>query len=102
MLDIDSSSKQKSVYDHEANFSGLDQKNIKIEKELKKSVEVEISKPNLAHILLSSKDNYGILLKFFGYDDLYNKVLQKLHSVLKADKISVEAMTYLTVYNVIK
>lgn len=102
MLSVDSYSKQKSEYNHQVNFSGLNQKNIKIEKELKKSLSVEISISNLSHLLLSSKDNYGMLLEFFGYDNLYNKVLEKLHSDLKAEKTNVEALTYLTIYGIIK
>lgn len=102
MLNVDSYSKQKSEYNHQENFSGLNQQNIKIEKELKKSVSVEISTSNLSHLLLSSKDNYDILLESFGYDNLYNKVSGKLHSVLKAEKTNVKAITYLTIYRVIK
>lgn len=101
-LEIDSDSKEKSEYDHQANFSGLDQKKIKIELGFSKSFTVNISIPNLSHLLLSSKHNYSILAEFFGDDNPYNKVVKKLESVLKADEIVVDAMTYLKVYTVVK
>lgn len=102
MLEIDCNSKQESDYDHQVNFSGLDEKNIKIEKEFSKSYSIKISLSNLTHLLLSSKDNYTFLAEMYGDDDLYNKVTQKSQSVFKSEKIIVEAMTYLTVYSIIK
>jgi len=101
-LEIDSDSIENSEYDHQANFSGLNQKKIKREKQLSKSYTVNISIPNLTHILLSSKDNYSILAKLYRDDDLFTKVVQKLVSVLKTEKIVVDAMTYLTVYTLVK
>ncbi len=102
-LKMDSSPKEKSEYDHKANFSELDQKSITIEREHSKSYSVNISIANLSHLLLSSKDNFNILAEIFGDDtDLYYKVSQKLKSVYKDEKIRVEAMTYLTVYTVLK
>ncbi len=102
MLNVDSTSKQKSEYNHQEKFYGLNQEGIKIEKEIKRPLTVEMSISNLAHLLLSSKVNYYPLLEAFGYDNLYNKVAQKLYSVLKAEKTTIEAMTYLTIYEVIK
>jgi ubiquinone/menaquinone biosynthesis C-methylase UbiE len=101
-LDLHSFSKQKPEYNHQENFSGLNQKAIKINKELKKSISLEIASANLVHLLLSSKDNYDIFLESFGYDNLYNKVLQKLKAVLKAENTTMEAMTYLTIYRILK
>ena len=101
-LEIDGDSKEKIKYDHQVTFSGLDQKNIKIEKKLSKSFSVKISISNLTHLLLSSKDNHSILVDFFGDNDLYNKVSRKLQSVLKAENIAVGAITYSTIYSIIK
>ncbi|MGB5647001.1 class I SAM-dependent methyltransferase [Muriicola sp.] len=101
-LEIDGDSKEQINYDHQITFSGLDEKNIKIEKAISKSVSVNISLSDLTHLLLSSKDNYSILVEFFGADDLFNKVSQKLWSVLNTENSSVRAMTYLTAYRVIK
>lgn len=91
-----------SHYDHRANFSGLNQTNIKIDQELSNLYTVNLAIPNLSHLLLSSKDNYCILAKIYGDKKIHEKVSQKLYSVLKADIITVEAMTYLTSYSVVK
>lgn len=102
ILSRETYTKQITAYDHQTNFTGLDQTNIINEKELKRMIDVEMSVSNLAHVLLSSKDNYGLLLESFGEEDLYNKVAEKLHASLNTDNTSVEAMTYLTVYEVTK
>lgn len=101
-LDFERDLNHKSDYDHRANFSGLNQHNIKIDKELTKPYSVNLSISNLSHLVLSSKDNYCILTKFYGNKNIHRKVSQKLHSVLKAEIITVEAMTYLTTYSVVK
>ncbi|NNJ89173.1 MAG: class I SAM-dependent methyltransferase [Eudoraea sp.] len=102
LLKVGSHSKQPSEYDHQVNFSGLDQKSITLEKELSQSFSINISISNLSHLLLSSKDNYTVLRKKFGDGDLYIKVSQKLHTVLNSEKTAVKAMTYSTFYSVIK
>jgi SAM-dependent methyltransferase len=102
LLSRETYTKQITAYDHQTNFTGLDQTNIRIEKELKRMIDVEISLSNLAHVLLSSKDNYGLLVEFYGEDDLYNKIVEKLHAVLNTEKATIRAMTYLTVYEVTK
>lgn len=101
-LNLDNYSKQKSEYDHQVNFSGLNQNNIKIKREQKESFSVEISIPNLSHLLLSSKDNYGMLKEFFGVDNIHSNVAKKLQDVFYAEKTTVEAMTYLAAYRVVK
>ena len=102
MLRVEGNAMQKSEYDHQVDLSGLDGKNIKTEQRAKKSVTVEICTPDLAHLLLSSKDNYHLLLELFGREDLYKKVLQKLNSILTGEIAKIEAITYITIYNVMK
>jgi ubiquinone/menaquinone biosynthesis C-methylase UbiE len=102
LFNFEEVSDQIPGYNHEENFSGLDQKNLILHKKLKKSVPLEISASNLSHLLLSSKDNYSILCEIFGVDNLYNKISQKLISVLETEKTIIPAMTYSTVYSVIK
>lgn len=101
-LNLDSTLKQKSNYDHQVNFNGLNQNSIKVEKEFKKSLSLEISMGNISHLLLSSKDNYSLLLETFGRDNIYNKISQKLYLIFKSKSILVEAKTYSTVYQTLK
>ncbi len=102
MLQIDTNSNPQSEYDHRTNFSGLDQKQIQIEKELHTSVSVEMSLSDLAHIVLSVKDNYTLLLNSFGNNGLHDKVSQKLYTTFKTEKTTINGMTYLTSYRVEK
>ena len=101
-LNLDSTFKQQSNYDHHVNFNGLNQNSLKVEKELKKSLSLEISIENISHLILSSKDNYNLLFETFGRDNLYNKISQKLRSIFKSESTLVEAMTYSTVYQTVK
>ncbi|MCJ7465313.1 MAG: class I SAM-dependent methyltransferase, partial [Maribacter sp.] len=84
-LNVDCRSKQKSNYNHQENFSGLNQKNISIKQKLVKSLSLEITNANLAHLLLSSKDNYNLLIHKFGYDNLHDKISKKLNSIFKSE-----------------
>ena len=102
LLGIERDLREKSEYDHQVNFSGLNRNEIEVGLVAKKSVTVEIRTPDLAHLLLSSKDNYRLLPRLFGPDDLYGKVLHKLNSVLTVDIAKIEAITNITIYNVMK
>ncbi len=102
LLKIENLSEHTSNYNHEENFSGLNQKNIILENEFKKSISVEMSVSNLSHLLLSSKDNYYLLCNTFGSEKLYSKVCQKLTSILKTEKSTIGAMTFSTIYGVKK
>jgi ubiquinone/menaquinone biosynthesis C-methylase UbiE len=101
-LNLVGDSKHKSEYNHEANFSGLKQKNIKVKKVLVNSFSINISISNLSHLLLSSKDNYRVLTKNYGDDTIHSKVTKKFVAILNADVIPVKAKTYLTSYMVVK
>ncbi len=89
-------------YDHQANFSGLNEQFITLDNELRKSVMLDIKITDLAHLLLSSKDNYERLAKAFGITNLYDETKKQLQSVLKNEITTLKAMTYLTSYKVNK
>ena len=85
-------------YNHSEDFSGLNTNNIGLINKFEKPLQLVISATNLAHLLLSSKDNYRLLKAHFGSDNLYQKVLEAL-----LDKTTtIETMTYLTSYKVAK
>ncbi len=102
MLGAEGNTGQKPEYDHQVDLSGLDRKNIETEQMEKTSVTVEICTPDLTHLILSSKDNYRLLLKLFGPKNIYIKVFHKLNSVLTGDMAKIKANTYTTIYNVMK
>ena len=101
-LKLTGDSKHTSEYNHEANLSGLKQKKIKVKKELVNPFSINISISNLAHLLLSSKDNYRVLTNNYGDPTIHSKVSEKLVAILNAEEIPVRAKTYLTSYMVVK
>tara|TARA_R110000737_G_scaffold341716_2_gene365859 strand:- start:2233 stop:2961 length:729 start_codon:yes stop_codon:yes gene_type:complete len=101
-LGLLSNETQTNDYDHQANFSGLDEQFITLDNELINTVSLDIKITDLAHLLLSSKDNYARLVKAYGTTNLYNETIKQLQSVFKNEMTSLKAMTYLTSYNVIK
>jgi ubiquinone/menaquinone biosynthesis C-methylase UbiE len=101
-LNLEIGFEQKLHYDHQVNFDDLYKEHIKVKKEFKNYLSSEISISNLSHLLLSSKDNYSVLLKSLGKENLYNKVSHKLHSIFKAENILIDAITYSIVYQNIK
>lgn len=101
-LSLEPSFGQDSHYDHEVNFNGLSQEHIELEKEFKGNLQLEISISNISHLLLSSKDNYNLLLESFGKNDLYQTVLQELRSRMNSENMLISAKTYATVYRIKK
>lgn len=101
-LNLESASKQKLHYDHQVNFDELNEEHIKVVNNFKNNLSTEISISNLSHLLLSSKENYCLLLKSLGKEDLYSKLSQKLYSEFKTEKILVNTMIYSIVYQNIK
>tara|TARA_R110002126_G_scaffold145639_2_gene291649 strand:+ start:1318 stop:2046 length:729 start_codon:yes stop_codon:yes gene_type:complete len=101
-LGLLSNETQTNDYDHQANFSGLDEQFITLDNELINTVSLDIKITDLAHLLLSSKDNYARLVKAYGTTNLYNETTKQLQSVFKSEMTSLKAMTYLTSYHVIR
>ncbi|WP_425237889.1 class I SAM-dependent methyltransferase [Ulvibacterium sp.] len=101
-LNLEPSLGQDSNYDHEVHFNGLNQEHIALEKEFKGNLQLEISISNVSHLLLSSKDNYNLLLESFEKNDLYQTVLQELRSRMNSENMVVDAKTYSTVYRIKK
>ena len=101
-LGIKSDMQTTTDYNHQANFSELDEQFITFDNELNNAVSLDIKITDLAHLLLSSKDNYARLLEAFGAIDLYDETTKQLQSVLKNEMTTLKAMTYLTSYSIIK
>ena len=101
-LGLDTTLKPPSNYDHEANFDGLGQKEVKVEKKMNKRVSLKISIENIGHLLLSSKDNYSLLVGALGRDNIYSRITRQLNLKFKSESIVMEASTYSTVYLVVK
>lgn len=102
LLEIDDNDLSNSDYDHTTNFSGLDEHCLAQIEQFKQMVQFEISISDLAHLLLSSKEDYTRVVTKFKSDDLYGAVLQHLKKRIKLSTMQLKANTYLTAYTVTK
>tara|TARA_R110002051_G_scaffold30172_1_gene69862 strand:+ start:32499 stop:33227 length:729 start_codon:yes stop_codon:yes gene_type:complete len=93
---------QTTDYDHQTNFSELEEQSIKLENEIQRSVTLDIQIADLAHLVLSSKDNYAIFASLLSTYNLYSETKKKLQSVFKNEMTTLKAMTFLTSYQVFK
>ncbi len=98
LLDIPSPPQMDHPYDHEVNFSDLDQQSLHKVKELKKLRAIDATVSELAHILLSSKEHYHVLAKRFGAQHLHAILCDQLATRLQRTQTALPAMTYLTQY----
>ena len=102
LLNIRRDSTPKSEYDHQVDFSGLDESKIDIVKRINNQIPIGISVPNLTHLILSFKDIYIQLLELYESQELYHQIARELSSKLDNNEVNVQANTYLTVYRVVK
>ena len=90
--------KSKTDYNHLENFNGLDHGNLGIEKEIREHYFTQISNTNLAHLILSSKENYIACANAFGENHLYHKVFERLNFIHKERSSKVKAKIYASLY----
>ncbi len=101
-LGLENEPTPSSNYDHQINFSGLNEQFIKLIIEQINQVKLDIEPSDLAHLLLSSKNNYARLVHKFGITTIYDKTVKQLQAIFTNEKISLNATTYMTSYEVIK
>lgn len=97
-LNVAMVSREPLAYDHEVSFDGLNETHIQCEKKLKDKLTFETASTNLAHLLLSSKDNYELLRASFGEENLHPQLTQQLNAAFETENIPVDAMIYSIVY----
>ncbi|MEO1263881.1 MAG: class I SAM-dependent methyltransferase [Bacteroidota bacterium] len=85
-------------YNHEENFSGLNQGKLKTKKISAEMMSIKIAPSDLAHLLLSSKENYNLLGEKFGAEELFKKIKRELIQLNKNENFSIEAGIYFSVY----
>jgi len=95
-LQIKTSSISPTPYNHKANFSNFKIGNLLLEQSKQEAVYISITATNLAHILLSSKDNYRLLKAKFGEKHLFQLTKNSLQN--QAKDHSLKAMLYFTIY----
>lgn len=89
-------------YDHQINFDDLSSENLRQEKAFKKTISLNIPVANVAHLLLSAKDNYNLIAAHFEEKELHKKVSEELLKVFESDLALINADIYASVYQVKK
>jgi SAM-dependent methyltransferase len=87
-----------SNYNHRENFSGLDLEHLEVVMELSDMATIEVDSSDLAHLLLSSKNNYNLLNNTYGDQNLFGKVLSQLNRNSDGEKHNLSANIYYSVY----
>ena len=95
-LQINTSVNTPTPYNHEANFSNFTTGNLLVEQSKQEVVYITITATNLAHVLLSSKDNYRLLETKFGEKHLFQLTKNSLPD--QAKDHSLKAILYYTTY----
>ncbi|SIR17603.1 class I SAM-dependent methyltransferase [Maribacter ulvicola] len=102
LLGINNTAVNNDVYDHQTNFSGLDLNSIAINKSYRESIIFDIKISDMAHLLLSAKDNYTSIATVLGKENVYEHLKWELRNKLGSDTTTLKANTYLTAYTAIK
>lgn len=87
-----------SSYNHEEDFSGLDNNGIVILKKESERVQLQIAINDLAHLILSVKGQYTYLSEIYGRNELYKTIVNKLRSISDAAHFDIQANTFFTSY----
>ncbi len=100
-LKIENSGEEETGYNHDANFSGLEQELVVLKICKKEKISMSISSKNLAHLLLSSTENYKLVGNALGFSDVYDTLQQHLASLFKKEEAILTAIIFYSVYQVI-
>ena len=95
-LQIKTLSISPTPYNHKANFSNFNIGHLLLEQSKQEAVYITITATNLAHILLSSKDNYRLLEAKFGEKNLFQLTKNSLQD--QAKNHALKAMLYFSTY----
>ncbi|MEM1324665.1 MAG: class I SAM-dependent methyltransferase [Bacteroidota bacterium] len=100
LLNISPSS--TSPYNHQVNFDGLEQQNLIKNISDQQSIQLDIQIADLAHLFLSSKENYQLFAHYFNHLQPYDLVLEQLQLIFDDKTAAAPVETYFTVYTVAK
>ena len=98
-LGVTPPTKQELDYDHETDFSGLDNTRLHLRKKIKEKINFEISTTNLVHLLLGDSDHYKILAGKFGETNVYAKLLAQLKNLVVNETHQIDAHIFYSQYS---
>lgn len=94
--------KQESVgdYNHQENFFGLYTGAIKKLNEGHERVQIEMTAKELAHLILSVKEQYLFFEELYGSGELFTIVVEKISSDSRSKSFNIQADTFFTLYQI--
>ncbi|HKK77839.1 MAG TPA: class I SAM-dependent methyltransferase [Saprospiraceae bacterium] len=90
--------KSSCGYDHQADFDGFIQSQLRVTQTKQSQLSLTIAHPGMAHLLLSVKDTYAALAAAYGQVDLHQKITQQLGQQSSKILNHVKANTYAKIY----
>ena len=88
-----------SEYDHQEDFSGLEQGDLKQLKKEHEKILIFVNAEQLAHLLLAIKENYEALRVLYGASGLYKTIREKLIELEGGPNFKLECDLFYTRYS---
>lgn len=101
-FDLEFKRKSAITYNHQEDFSGLEYKGLEFIKKQQEATSILINPNQLAHLLLSAKDQYESLKDVLGPTNLYEKTVNKLNDLSHKPDFNVDVNLYYTTYTCLK
>jgi ubiquinone/menaquinone biosynthesis C-methylase UbiE len=93
-------SQSQNTYDHAADFSGLRDSKISIINKGKEKEQLSVTIGDLAHLLLSVKEQHIFFEKRFGPNELHRKLSDHLAEITDSMSFKIEADLYFKCYEI--
>jgi SAM-dependent methyltransferase len=91
---------QRNLYNHEEDFSGLNVDGLVKVKKQSEKISFIIKPAELAHLILSVKEQYLALSELYDSSRLFDAIVAKLNSISSSGQFQLEAHTFSTIYRV--
>lgn len=92
----------ESDYDHQADFAGLDQSELRLEQQRQATFSLELTDEEVVHLLLSVKATGELLAANYGTNRLYEQLMQRLKQLWQRPTDWVKVKTFVRVYRIIE
>lgn len=95
-------SKQHSDYNHDEDFSGLENNALKLVSKGKEKCDIPIKAVDLAHLILSIKEQYSFFKDRFGKENPYRILIEKLEGISGSNEFQMDFDIFYKHYKVTK
>jgi len=95
-------SKQQSDYNHDEDFSGLENNSLKLVFQGKEKIDIRIKATDLSHLILSIKEQYSFFKDSFIEDNPHQALTEKLKEISGSDDFQIDFTIFYKHYRVNK